>query len=313
MKRRHAIVAGLVVGVVASAGVMAAAAGKAPVRAPNGHAVGPALAADTGAGELLIAVVGGVFPSTAGGRSRQRGAGLRRPPGLLRRPGRAVPGVPSGGRRAGRVRARERVPYRGGRPGVRRARRDVRGRGDDPARAGSEPGRPLRGSGAGGQTPTARVRCSVRWRSRSRDGAERGGVRVERADAGGVRGRGRDATHADRRPNVCEVQLRHARGVRADGHVRGAVSRSGRVRVGFDDEGRELHAFAGIPASSARAPGRRHGRARRRRHGRLAAASTRCGSSAGTRAGSATQGRPGSRVRPRGFLELLRRAGVAAA
>ncbi len=62
MKRRQAIVAGLVVGVLASAGVMAAAAGKAPVR---GHArpVGPALAPDTGAGELLIAVVGGVFAS----------------------------------------------------------------------------------------------------------------------------------------------------------------------------------------------------------------------------------------------------------
>jgi hypothetical protein len=61
MKRRQAIVAGLVVGVLAS-GVMAAAAGKAPVR---GHVrpVGPALAPDTGAGELLIAVVGGVFAS----------------------------------------------------------------------------------------------------------------------------------------------------------------------------------------------------------------------------------------------------------
>ena len=49
MKRRKAIVAGLVVGVLASAGVMAAAAGKAPVR---GHArpVGPALAPDTGTG-----------------------------------------------------------------------------------------------------------------------------------------------------------------------------------------------------------------------------------------------------------------------
>ena len=62
MKRRQAMVAGLLVGVLASAGVMAAAAGKAPVR---GHTrpVGPALAPDTGAGELLIAVVGGVFAS----------------------------------------------------------------------------------------------------------------------------------------------------------------------------------------------------------------------------------------------------------
>ena len=63
MKRRYAVVAGLVVGVMVSAGVMAAAAGKAPVRAPNGPPIGPALEPDTGAGELLIAVVGGVFPS----------------------------------------------------------------------------------------------------------------------------------------------------------------------------------------------------------------------------------------------------------
>ena len=62
MKRRQAIVAGLVVGVLASAGVMAAAAGKAPVRR-RVRSVGPALAPDNGAGELLIAVVGGVFPS----------------------------------------------------------------------------------------------------------------------------------------------------------------------------------------------------------------------------------------------------------
>ena len=62
MKRRQAIVAGLVVGVLASAGVMAAAAGKEPVRG-RVRPVDPALAPDNGAGELLIAVVGGVFPS----------------------------------------------------------------------------------------------------------------------------------------------------------------------------------------------------------------------------------------------------------
>jgi hypothetical protein len=62
MKRRHAIVAGLVVGALASAGVMATAAGKAPVRG-HGRPIGPALAPDNGAGELLIAVVGGVFSS----------------------------------------------------------------------------------------------------------------------------------------------------------------------------------------------------------------------------------------------------------
>jgi hypothetical protein len=62
MKWRQAIVAGLVVGVIASAGVMAAAAGRAPLRG-HGRPIRPALAPDSGAGELLIAVVGGVFPS----------------------------------------------------------------------------------------------------------------------------------------------------------------------------------------------------------------------------------------------------------
>jgi hypothetical protein len=63
MKRRQAIVVGLVVGVTASAGVIAAA-GKAPV-VRNAPPVGPSVLADTGAGELLLAVVGGVFPSRA--------------------------------------------------------------------------------------------------------------------------------------------------------------------------------------------------------------------------------------------------------
>ena len=62
MKWKQAIVAGLVVGVLASAGVMAAAASRAPVRG-DGRPIRPALAPDSGAGELLIAVVGGVFPS----------------------------------------------------------------------------------------------------------------------------------------------------------------------------------------------------------------------------------------------------------
>ena len=62
MKRKQAIVAGLVAGVLASVGVMAAAAGTAPERS-RVRPIGPALAPDNGAGELLIAVVGGVFPS----------------------------------------------------------------------------------------------------------------------------------------------------------------------------------------------------------------------------------------------------------
>jgi hypothetical protein len=65
MKRTQAIVVGLVVGVTASAGVVAGAAGKAPVRPSHGPPVGPMIRADTGAGELLLAVVGGVFSSRA--------------------------------------------------------------------------------------------------------------------------------------------------------------------------------------------------------------------------------------------------------
>src|SRR4029453_2188203 len=60
MKRRQAIVVGLVAGVMASAGVIAAA-GKAPVEQPHGAPVGPMVRADTGAGELLLAVGGGFF------------------------------------------------------------------------------------------------------------------------------------------------------------------------------------------------------------------------------------------------------------
>ena len=63
MKRRHAIVAGLAAGVMASAGVLAAAARTAPNPQPYARPIGPAMASDTGAGELLIAVIGGVFPS----------------------------------------------------------------------------------------------------------------------------------------------------------------------------------------------------------------------------------------------------------
>jgi len=63
MKRRHAIVAGLVAAVMTSVGVLTAAARTAPDQQPYGRPIGPAMAPDTGAGELLVAVVGGVFPS----------------------------------------------------------------------------------------------------------------------------------------------------------------------------------------------------------------------------------------------------------
>ncbi|MGA9160805.1 MAG: hypothetical protein WB297_08090 [Actinomycetota bacterium] len=76
MKRRHVIVAGLAAGVVASAGVMAAAARTAPVGRPGDRPIGPALAPDTGAGELLIAVVGGVFASRQEAEAANAGLGF---------------------------------------------------------------------------------------------------------------------------------------------------------------------------------------------------------------------------------------------
>ncbi|HET9249610.1 MAG TPA: hypothetical protein VFP13_06680, partial [Actinomycetota bacterium] len=61
MRSRPTIVAGIVVGVLASAGVMASAGGTTPALTPERPPIGPSLSPDTGAGELLIAVVGGTF------------------------------------------------------------------------------------------------------------------------------------------------------------------------------------------------------------------------------------------------------------
>jgi hypothetical protein len=63
MKRTIAIVAGLAAGVSASIGIMAVAARTAPEPMPFGPPVGPSIGSDTGAGELLRVVVGGVYPS----------------------------------------------------------------------------------------------------------------------------------------------------------------------------------------------------------------------------------------------------------
>jgi hypothetical protein len=63
MKRTIAIVAGLVVGVAASLGLMAVTGRTAPDPRPFGPPIGPALAADPGAGEELLVVLGGVYPS----------------------------------------------------------------------------------------------------------------------------------------------------------------------------------------------------------------------------------------------------------
>ncbi len=65
MKRTYAIVAGLAAGVLASLGIMAVAARTAPEPMPFGPPIGPAIRSDTGAGELLLVVLGGVYPSRA--------------------------------------------------------------------------------------------------------------------------------------------------------------------------------------------------------------------------------------------------------
>jgi hypothetical protein len=63
MHRTIAIVAGLAAGILASIGIMAVTARTAPESAPFGPPVGPTISSDTGAGELLLVVVGGVYSS----------------------------------------------------------------------------------------------------------------------------------------------------------------------------------------------------------------------------------------------------------
>jgi hypothetical protein len=63
MKRIITIVAGLIAGVLASVGIMAVAARTAPEPMPFGPPIGPSIGSDTGAGEMLLVVVGGVYPS----------------------------------------------------------------------------------------------------------------------------------------------------------------------------------------------------------------------------------------------------------
>ena len=65
MKRAHVMIAGLTVGVLFAVGLMAATARTAPAPRPVGTPFGPSVPRDTGAGELLLAVVGGVYPSRA--------------------------------------------------------------------------------------------------------------------------------------------------------------------------------------------------------------------------------------------------------
>ena len=65
MKRAHVLIAGLTAGLLITIGVMTAAARTSPAPRPYGRGRGPALPQDTGAGELLLAVVGGVYDTRA--------------------------------------------------------------------------------------------------------------------------------------------------------------------------------------------------------------------------------------------------------
>lgn len=65
MKRVNVVIAGLTVGVLVAIGLMAATARTAPAPRPVGRPLGPAVPKDTGAGELLLAVVGGLYPTRA--------------------------------------------------------------------------------------------------------------------------------------------------------------------------------------------------------------------------------------------------------
>jgi len=64
MKRTYVVIAGVALGVVASV-AMAVTALTAPDPQPYGPPIGPTVARDSGAGELLLVVVGGVYPTRA--------------------------------------------------------------------------------------------------------------------------------------------------------------------------------------------------------------------------------------------------------
>jgi hypothetical protein len=65
MKRALILIAGLTAGLVITIGLMAATARTSPSPRPYGRPGGPAVPTDTGAGEFLLAVVGGVYDTRA--------------------------------------------------------------------------------------------------------------------------------------------------------------------------------------------------------------------------------------------------------
>ncbi len=65
MKRALATAVGLGLGVVVALGLLAAVGRTAEPRFPHGAPVGPVMRPDTGAGEMLLLVVGGTYPTQA--------------------------------------------------------------------------------------------------------------------------------------------------------------------------------------------------------------------------------------------------------
>jgi hypothetical protein len=65
LKRTYVIAFGLMLGVLTTIGLMAVTARTAPAPRPYGRPIGPEIVPDTGAGELLLAVVGGVYDTRA--------------------------------------------------------------------------------------------------------------------------------------------------------------------------------------------------------------------------------------------------------
>jgi len=63
-KRTKSVLAGVALGLITSA-LMTATAMTAPEPQPYGQPIGPKVPQDTGAGELLVVVVGGVYPTRA--------------------------------------------------------------------------------------------------------------------------------------------------------------------------------------------------------------------------------------------------------
>jgi hypothetical protein len=65
MKRTMASGIGLVLGVLVALGLLTVAGHTAPQRYPYGTPIGPKMERDTGAGEMLVLVLGGVYPTRA--------------------------------------------------------------------------------------------------------------------------------------------------------------------------------------------------------------------------------------------------------